>query len=194
MLNYIANHLQAGNLQHDARAWREAAELYRRLVVQDDPRVRWYIDQDPNNFRYLDLIAALFPQARIIHCRRGHRDTALSIWSQSFAQPHYAFSSDFGDIADFISGHDKLMQHWQQSIRLPIHGLDYEAMISDTESTLEKLNAFIGAAPVAAGEATSSKPAAITSASMWQARQPIYRSSVGRWKNYLPYVPELERF
>jgi tetratricopeptide (TPR) repeat protein len=193
LLNFIANTLQSSRY-HDAAALREAAGLYRRLAVQDDAPAHWYIDQDPNNFRYLDLIAALFPQARIIHCRRGHRDTALSIWSQSFAQPHYAFSSDFGDIADFISGHDKLMQHWQQSIRLPIHGLDYEAMISDTESTLEKLNAFIGAAPVAAGEATSSKPAAITSASMWQARQPIYRSSVGRWKNYLPYVPELERF
>jgi len=194
LLNFIANTLQTGSRHHDIDALREAAGLYRRLAVQDDPALRWYIDQDPNNFRYLDLIAALFPQARIIHCRRGHRDTALSIWSQSFAQAHYGFSSDFGDIADFISGHDKLMQHWQHSIRLPIHSLDYEAMISDPESTLEKLNTFIGIPPIAAREATSPMPAAITSASMWQARQPIYRSSVGRWKNYLPFVPELERF
>jgi tetratricopeptide (TPR) repeat protein len=194
MLNYIANSLQAANRQHDPGMLREAAALYRRLAVQDDPRVRWYVDQDPNNFRYLDLIATLFPQARIIHCRRGHRDTALSIWSQSFAQAHYGFSSDFDDIADFFSGHDKLMQHWQQAIGLPIHRLDYEDMISDPESTLGKLSAFVGIPPIAAHEATASMPAAITSASMWQARQPIYRSSVGRWKNYLPYVPELERF
>jgi len=194
MLNYIANSLQAGNLQHDARVLREAAELYRRLAVQDDPRARWYIDQDPNNFRYLDLIAALFPQARIIHCRRGHRDTALSIWSQSFAQPHYGFANDFGDIADFFSGHDRLMQHWKQRIQLPIHRLDYEDMISDPASTVEKLKAFIGISAAAKSDDSSSPPAAITSASMWQARQPIYRSSVERWKNYLAYVPELEQF
>ena len=194
MLNYIANHLQAGNLQHDARAWREAAELYRRLVVQDDPRVRWYIDQDPNNFRYLDLIAALFPQARIIHCQRSKRDTALSIWSQSFAQAHYGFASDFGDIADFFRGHDRLMQHWKQRVQLPTHRLAYEDMIADPESTLEKLKAFIGMPAMALAEETASPSAAITSASMWQARQPIYRSSVGRWKNYLAYVPELDQF
>jgi tetratricopeptide (TPR) repeat protein len=194
MLNYIANSLQAGNHQHDAGVLREAAELYRRLAVQDDPRARWYIDQDPNNFRYLDLIAALFPQARIIHCQRGRRDTALSIWSQSFAQAHYGFSSDFDDIADFFSGHDRLMQHWQQRLQLPIHRLDYEDMISDPESTLEKLKAFVGVPATAVSDETSSSSAAITSASMWQARQPIYRSSVGRWKNYLPYTPELERF
>ncbi|MFZ0871166.1 MAG: sulfotransferase [Rhodanobacter sp.] len=194
MLNYMANSLQAGNHQHDAGVLREAAELYRRLAVQDDPRVRWYIDQDPNNFRYLDLIAALFPQARIIHCQRGRRDTALSIWSQSFAQAHYGFANDFGDIADFFSGHDRLMQHWQQRIQLPIHRLDYEDMISDPQSTLEKLRLFVGVPAAAASDETSASPAAITSASMWQARQPIYRSSVERWKHYLPYIPEIERF
>ena len=194
MLNYIANSLQAGNHHHDARVLREAAELYRRLAVQDDPRVRWYIDQDPNNFRYLDLIAALFPQARIIHCQRGRRDTALSIWSQSFAQAHYGFANDFDDIGDFFSGHDRLMQHWQQRIQLPIHRLDYEDMVSDPQSTLEKLKLFVGVPAVSASDETSSSPAAITSASMWQARQPIYRSSVERWKHYLPHVPELGRF
>ena len=194
LLGFIADRLQAGNHYHDAGALREAAALYRTHVIQDDTRVRWYIDKNPNNFRYLDLIAALFPQARIIHCRRDHRDTALSIWSQSFAHAHYAFASDLDDIADFFDGHDKLMQHWQQCIRLPIHSLDYEAMIADAGSTLEKLKAFIGLPRVVTADSTPSSPAAITSASMWQARQPIYRSSVGRWKNYLAHVPELERF
>ena len=194
MLNYIANSLQAGNHHHDTGVLREAAALYRRLAVQDDPHVRWYIDQDPNNFRYLDLIAALFPQARIIHCQRGRRDTALSIWSQSFAQAHYGFANDFDDTADFFSGHDRLMEHWQQRIQLPIHRLDYEDMVSDPQSTMEKLSLFVGLPVAAASDETTSSPAAITSASMWQARQPIYRSSVGRWEHYLSHVPELGRF
>jgi len=194
LLSFIADRLQAGNHHLDAGALHEAAALYRAHVIQDDPRVRWYLDKNPNNFRYLDLIAALFPQARIIHCQRDHRDTALSIWSQSFAHAHYAFASDLDDIADFFDGHDKLMRHWQQCIRLPIHSLDYEAMIADAGSALEKVKTFIGLPQVAITDATRSAPAAITSASMWQARQPIYRSSVGRWKNYFEYVPELERF
>ena len=40
----------------------------------------------------------------------------------------------------------------------------------------------------------------INTASLWQARQPVYRSSVERWRNYLPWLgplaellPEAER-
>lgn len=192
MLRYIAEQLQSANLMHNADALRQAAALYRTHAIQDDPSVRWYIDKEPNNFRYLDLIAAMFPQARIIHCRRDARDAALSIWSQDFAHPHYAFANDLDDIADFIRGHDRLMQHWRQNLHLPIHSLDYEAMIADTDATLDAARAFIGLPPVTS-VAPATTPTAIATASVWQARQPIYTSSVGRWKNYLPYLPKLER-
>lgn len=194
MLPFIAERLQSNKLQHDVGALREAGALYRTHAVQDDPQVRWYIDKDPNNFRYLDLVAMLFPQARIIHCRRASRDTALSIWSQDFAHPHYGFASDFDDIADFIRGHDRLMLHWQQNLGLPIHQLDYEAMIADPATTLAAARAFIGLPASAPSTTNTATATAIASASMWQARQPIYASSVGRWKNYLPHVPELGQF
>lgn len=193
MLHFIAERLQSGNLLRDVGALRQAAELYRVHAVQDDPRVRWYIDKNPNNFRYLDVIAALFPQARIIHCRRNPRDTALSIWSQDFAHPQYGFASDLDDIADFIRGHDRLMQHWSQDLGLPIHHLDYEAMVADPQSTLETARAFAGMPSNDVSSAVPTATAAIATASMWQARQSIYHSSVGRWRSYLPYVPELER-
>ena len=193
MLHFIAEQLHSGNLLRDAGALRQAAELYRVHAVQDDPAVRWYIDKNPNNFRYLDLIAALFPQARIIHCRRDPRDTALSIWSQSFAHPQYGFASDLDDIADFFRGHDRLMQHWKQRLHVSIHSLDYEALVADPPSTLAALRAFVGL-PAAAYDPPSASTTTITTASVWQARQPIYNSSVGRWKHYLPYVPELRRF
>ncbi|MGH8157152.1 MAG: sulfotransferase [Rhodanobacter sp.] len=194
MLHFIAEQLQSANLLRDAGALRQAAELYQVHAVQDDPAVRWYIDKNPNNFRYLDLITALFPQARIIHCRRDPHDTALSIWSQSFAHPQYGFASDLDDIADFFRGHDRLMLHWQQRLHMSMYSLDYEAMVADPKSTLASLREFVGLPAAVASETALATTAAITTASVWQARQPIYNSSVGRWKHYLPYVPELGRF
>jgi hypothetical protein len=93
-----------------------------------------------------------------------------------------------------MRSHDRLMQHWQQRLRVPVHSLDYEAMVADPESTLGTLRAFVDLPTAVAPGTAATSTAAITTASVWQARQPIYNSSVGRWKNYFPYVPELTRF
>jgi tetratricopeptide (TPR) repeat protein len=187
MLRFIAEQLIGGGHLGDAGAIAEAAELYRVHARQDDAPATWYIDQDPMNFRYLHIIEALFPQARVIHCRRGRRDTALSLWFQDFAHHDSAFAYDFSHIARFAGGHDRLMRHWQRTLSLPIHTLDYETLIADPASTLDALRDFIGAP---AADAVAS-PAPIHSASVWQARQAIYSGSVGRWRKYAPFVPEL---
>lgn len=191
-LRFIADRLITGGYLADRAAVGEAAALYRRLAVQDDPPVRLYLDQDPLNFRYLDIAAAMFPQARIIHLRRDRRDTALSLWSQDFAHPDLAFAYDLGDIATFMQGHDALMQHWKRMPAIAIRGLDYESLVADPDAVLADLGEFIGASPAAASGPSAAAP--IQSASVWQARQPVYTTSVGRWKRYLSHVPELGEF
>lgn len=189
-LRYIAEQLITGGHLGTTAALTEAAQLYRVQSRQDDAPATWYIDQDPLNFRYLHIAEAMFPQARVIHCRRDRRDTALSLWSQDFAHRDFAFAYDFSDIANFAAGHDALMAHWQQNLSLPIRELDYEALITDPEGTLASLCKFIGAPSSGIGAESASTP--VQSASVWQARQPVYSSSVGRWRAYAPYVPELE--
>lgn len=191
-LRFVADQLIAGGHLGNPAALAEAANLYRMLAVQDDAPAAWYIDQDPLNFRYLDIAAATFPQARVIHLRRDPRDTALSLWSQDFAHSDMAFAYDFADIAGFTEGHDALMQHWKESLRIPIYDLDYELLVTDTEAVIAKLCDFIGAS--ARGTDSSDESAPVQSASVWQARQPIYRTSVGRWRHYAPHVPELTQF
>lgn len=191
MLRFIAEQLIGGDHLGDADAIAEAAALYRMHARQDDAPAIWYIDQDPMNFRYLHVIEAMFPDARVVWCRRGRRDTALSLWCQDFAHHDAAFAYDLADIAGFAVGHDRLMAHWQRTLSLPIHALDYEVLVADPVATLDALIAFVGA-PVAEA-ASAATP--IHSASVWQARQPIYATSVNRWRHYAPFVPELvERF
>ena len=188
-LRFIAEQLIDGGHLADAAALDEAAALYFAHARQDDAPATWYIDQDPLNFRYLHLIAALFPQARVIHCRRNRRDTALSLWSQDFAHADCAFAYDLPSIAAFAAGHDELMEHWHRTLALPIYSLDYEALVHDPARALTALRDFVG---MPATTEASSMLAPINTASVWQARQPIYTRSVERWRAYAPYVPELE--
>lgn len=191
-LRFIADQLISGGHLEDPSALAEAANLYRTLAVQDDTRAAWYIDQDPLNFRYLDIASAMFPQARVIHLRRDPRDTALSLWSQDFAHADLGFAYGFGDMAAYMAGHDALMAHWTQNLSVPVFELDYEALVTGTNATLVDLCKFVGA-PLRA-TAAPDETAPVQSASVWQARQPVYKTSVGRWQQYAPYVPELAQF
>lgn len=190
---YIAARLEASGRAGDPEVLREAADLYGAHLRQDDAPARWYVDNNQMNFRYLDLIARLFPHARVIHCIRNRRDAALSIWSQYFANDACAFANDWSDIAAFSAGHDRLMEHWKQNLDLPIHTVAYEDMVERSEDVSEQLRKFVGLPSHAAARERPAHDPVITSASMWQARQPVYRSSIARWRAYAPYVPELER-
>lgn len=188
-LHYVSERLIAGGHLCDRAVVAEAARLYAAQSRQDDAPAPCYIDQDPLNFRYLHIAAAMFPTARVIHCRRDRRDTALSLWCQDFAHQDYAFAYDFQDIGEFQAGQDALMKRWRDSLPVPVYELDYEALVADTNHALASLRAFID---VPLADATAAPPEApVQSASVWQARQPVYSSSVGRWRAYAPWVPEL---
>jgi len=191
-LRFIAERLIAGQHLQDANAIEEAAALYFAHARQDDAPATWYIDQDPLNFRYMHVIAAMFPQARVVLCRRDRRDTALSLWCQDFAHEDCGFAYDFADIAGYMAGLDELVTHWQRTLSIPIHVCDYEDFVANPDAALARLREFIGMPNTAAEVSESAAP--INSSSIWQARQPVYTRSVGRWRAYAPFVPELTQF
>jgi len=189
-LRFIAQQLIDGDHLADVNAIEEAAALYYAHARQDDKAATWYIDQDPLNFRYIHLIAAMFPQARIVLCQRDRRDTALSQWSQDFAHADCAFAYDFADIGAYAAGFDELIAHWQRTLALPIHVAHYEELVADPPRALSALRTFLGMA----GDEVTDTVAAINTSSIWQARQPIYTRSVGRWRAYAPFIPEVSQF
>lgn len=191
-LNWVAgihDLLVEQNRLRDPAALASAARIIAAQMRRDDAPARWYLDKNPMNFRHLDFIATLFPQAKIIHCRRGARDTALSLWMQHFAHADLGFAYDFSDIAQVMSEHARLIAHWRETLALPILDLDYETLVADTAGSRQRLLAFLDLADASNAQVGTATP--IVTASVWQARQPVYSSSVGRWRNYAPYLPEL---
>lgn len=190
-LNWVSAmhaHLREQNQFGDRRALATVADLIKRQMRRDDAPARFYVDKNPLNFRYLGLIAALFPQAKIIHCTRGKRDTALSLWMQHFAHEDMGFAYDFASIAQAQDLEATLMQHWRDELDLEFFGAEYEAFVADPLDAQRRLAAFLN---IASPSNQSIRTNAITTASVWQARQPVYTRSVGRWRKYAPYLPEL---
>lgn len=192
-LAMLAQHPElAGNPDFDSL--RRAAETYAAQLRQDDSGdARWFIDKQPLNFRYVDLALAMFPDARIIHCRRNPRDTALSLWSQSFFEDVQGYSYDFGDIALVLKDCGRLMKHWRESHGGSIRDVHYEQFAAEPYAAIAGLAAWLDLPPINPS-ANPAQTTSINTASLWQARQPIYTRAIGRWQNYALLLPELRDF
>ena len=188
-LNWIAALDRQLGPQPSSAMLAAAGNFYLRQLRQDDTETQFAIDKNPLNFRHLGRISAMLPQARIIHCRRDPRDTALSLWSQHFAHEDLAWSYDFGDIAEYMRGYTSLMAHWQRVLPRPMFEIDYEALVGDTEATVARVREFLGLDTRSINSSVGST--AIATASVWQARQKIHGNSVGRWQSYAEFLPEL---
>lgn len=181
--------------QPDGRALQRAADTYTTRARRDDAGdACWFVDKQPLNFRYLDLAFAMFPGARVIHCQRGARDTALSLWAQCFLEDVQAYSYAFDDIALVMHDCARLMAHWRKRFPDSIRSVRYEDLASDPDRVLAALAAWIGLPAAVAARSGPAPAAAISSASLWQARQPVHTHSVHRAERYLPFVPELGRW
>ena len=190
-LNWIASLARQLGPQVPAANLTAAGNFYLAQLRQDDPPTRFAIDKNPLNFRHLGLIAGMLPMARIIHCRRDPRDAALSIWSQHFAHADMAWAYDFGEIGEYARGEAELMAHWRQVLPLPIFELDYETLVADPEASIGAVRRFLGFTADAV-PTLFDVPDAISTASVWQARQEVHSRSVGRWQRYREFLPELE--
>ncbi len=140
------------------------------------------VDKMPDNTVYLGLIATLLPRAKLIHCRRDVRDVALSCWMTNFLEVRWACDPD--QIARRIEEHNRLMEHWRRVLPVPMLEVDYEALVADLETNARAIVAWCGLEwdPACLEFHKTSRP--VRTSSVEQVRQPVYTSSVGRWKNY----------
>lgn len=177
----------------DTTLFEQVTMAYQARLLQDDTPARWYIDKEPLNLLRVDLILAMYPRARIIICERNARDTALSLWSQHFSQGANGYAHDLADIAAVIKGCRQLGSHWQARYSASVRTVRYEELIADAPTSISQLAQWLGLAIIEPNGACATPGTTISTGSVWQARQPIYSSSVARWKRYAPYLPGLLR-
>jgi len=151
------------------------------------------VDKNPLNFMHLGLIACVFPGVPILHCVRDPLDTCLSIYFQYFAHTRNSYAYDLEDIAFFYKQYAMLMAHWRAVLPAPPHDIQYEELALAPEKTSRALVAAAGLGWHPDCLQPHKHAASISTASLWQARQPIYPDSVGRWHHYARQLDPLRK-
>jgi len=155
------------------------------------PGYRRVTDKMPSNFRLIGLIRLILPHARIIHCRRDPVDTCFSCYTRKFSRGQN-FTYDLRELGLYYRGYAGLMDHWR-AIVPPDRLLEvaYEDVVEDLETQARRLIAFCGLDWDEACLSFHRTTRQVRTASVNQVRQPLYRTSLARWRPYQPYLGPL---
>jgi Flp pilus assembly protein TadD len=169
----------------------KAAADYLRVLRTVAPKAARVTDKMPFNFLWAGLIHVAFPRAVLIHCRRAAVDTALSIHQTHF-HPSLAFPTGGAELVAYFRDYQRLMGHWRSVLPADrFIEVDYEDLTRAPEPVIRRIIAACGLAWDDACLRPESNPRAVKTPSKWQTRQPIYRTSVARWRRYEPWLGPL---
>ncbi|MBZ9611551.1 tetratricopeptide repeat-containing sulfotransferase family protein [Rheinheimera maricola] len=152
-----------------------------------------FVDKLPLNFLYVGLIHLALPQAKIIHVQRNPIDHCYAIYKHLFADA-YPFSYQLDELAQYYQAYQALMAHWQQVLPGVIHSVQYEDLISQPELQSKALFEHCGLSwTERCLQFHQHNRQASTTGSASQIRQPLYNSSVARWRYYQTELAPLTR-
>lgn len=159
------------------------------------PDARYVIDKLPHNFENIGLIKFLFPKAKIISVRRDPRDIAISNYFTDFHAKHggMGYAYDLEHIGEQLADHNLLMHHWRQLFPEDILEVHYEDVVDNLEASTRRMLAFLDLRWEPQTTAFDSLQRPIKTASVWQVRQPVYKSSKAKWRRYAEELEPLIR-
>jgi len=169
----------------DAAQLRELGASYLQRIRALAPNAARITDKLPINFAYVGLIHLALPDARIIHVRRDPIDTCLSCFSNRFLGDTQPFSRELGELGRYYRAYEAVMAHWRTvlppGIMLEVR---YEDVVDDLEAQARRMLDHSGLAWDPACLTFHATERTVRTASATQVRQPIYRSSIARWRPY----------
>ena len=170
---------------------RKLALDYLRILAGHSASAMRVVDKAPINADYLGLIHSIFPQARVIYMSRDPIDTCLSCYFQQFS-PTTSYAMDLSDLVHYYREHQRLVEHWRRA--LPPDKLlvvPYADLTSDQERWTRTILDFVGLPWNERCLEFHKTERTVVTASLWQVRQKMYKSSVGRWRNYEKFIGPL---
>lgn len=177
--------LDADALAALGREYLDGTRVQRKL---DRPR---FIDKMPNNFSHIGLIHLTLPNAKIIDARRHPMGCCFSAFKQHFARGQ-GFTYDLAELGAYYADYVRLMAHYDEVLPGRIHRVIYEDMVADPEGQTRALLDYCGLPFEDACLKFHETERAVRTASSEQVRRPIFTEGLDQWRNYEPWLGELQ--
>ena len=145
-------------------------------------------DKMPWNFRYIGLIFATFPDAKVIHVNRDPAATCWSNYKHYFGTTSVGYCYNLDDIVTYFGLYQDLMQFWQGHYGDRIYNINYDNLTINQVSETRKLIQYLGLTWQNACLTPESNKRSIRTASNQQIRKKVYQGSSEEWRKFEPYI------
>lgn len=151
------------------------------------------VNKHLDNDLHLGLISLMLPGAKVIWCRRDPMDNGLSIFMAAMHTDVYPWSTDLTHIGHAIRMHDRLMEHWRDTLDIELLEIRYEDLVENPGRWSRKLIEFVGLEWDERCTEFHKAKRDVATLSYAQVTQPIYTSAVRRHERYAEHLGDLRR-
>ena len=152
--------------------------------------IEYVTDKLPHNFIFIGLIKLIFPEAKIIYCKRDPMDNCYSLYTHKFIDMAHHYSYDQVMLGKYYLLHVDLMKFWLDKHK-DIFVLDNEELVDNQEIISKALIKHCNLKWEKECLNFHNTKRQVRTASIEQVRQPINKNSIGAWKKYEPYLSKL---
>ena len=145
-------------------------------------------DKMPQNFRYIGLLAAAFPEAKIIHVKRNPAAVCWANYKQYFVSKNIGYCYAIDDVISYHKLYENLMDFWTNMLSNRIYKLDYELLTVNQESETRQLIEYLGLDWDEKCLSPQNNMRSVATASNVQVRKKVYRGSSEQWRKYQPFL------
>tara|TARA_B110000459_G_C16579905_1_gene480784 strand:+ start:233 stop:1768 length:1536 start_codon:yes stop_codon:yes gene_type:complete len=182
-----------GHFNFDITNLKKTQKYYLEKIKIFGNKKEYLIDKAPLNFKWIGLINLIFPNSKIIHCKRNAMDICWSNYKNTFASKLMNYSYNFKDLTNFYKAYDDLMKFWKKNYDNDIFDLVYEELVADKSAKTKKLLEFCDLEWDENCLNFHKNKKSVSTASLAQVRQPLYNTSVEKWKSYSEELSELKK-
>lgn len=157
-------------------------QFLNRLIDQHGS-TGFIVDKSPLNYNYIGAIVRVFPEAKIIYCKRDAMDNCVSIFKLPF-DTNQGYAHDLAALGHFYRQHEVLMAYWLECYPSQILAVEYEQTVDDLEGQARRMLKFLGVDFEEQVLRFYDSERIVMTPSAEQVRQPIYKTSIDSWQRY----------
>ncbi len=165
-------------------------DQYLTLASSLDNSEKSFTDKTPLNFRYIGFLINIFPDLKIINCKRNPVDTCWSNFKNYFAG-QINFSNNLEDLSEYYNQYESIIKFWKKYFSDSIYDLNYENLVNNSETEIKNLIKFCELSWDPNCLKHHENKRMIKTVSFNQARKPIYQSAIKSSNVYEKYLDKL---